>query len=58
MLKEYRDKLEDYIKNNDNIELRETIVYYIGFIEGLISVDCEPDKGFINMIERILNEQK
>jgi hypothetical protein len=54
MLKEYRDQLEEYIENNDDPIVRETIVYYIGFIDGLISVGAEPEEGFISLIKNIL----
>jgi len=56
MLETYKEQLETKIKSEDDKEIRETLVYYIGFIDGLLSVDIEPDDEFIQLIETILKD--
>jgi hypothetical protein len=54
MLEEYLNQLEECVEINDDPIVHETMVYYIGFINGLLSVGAEPDEGFINIIKQCI----
>jgi len=56
MLEYYKDKIEAILAKEDDIEVRESLVYYIGFIDGLISIGYEGDDGFIALLENIIRE--
>lgn len=58
MLEDYKSKLETILTIEDDKEVRETLIYYTGFIEGLLSIGYEGDEGFIALLDNIINEYK